>query len=159
MSFTISRRRAVTIPIAIVLAVSTVPLLTGCFGNPIQGAINAATGGKVKLGGGSLPADFPSDVPIEKGKIDTALALGTGKDEVWNVTVEVSGASALGDIKSALTGAGFKVEGSGNADTDTAGLIADNAKYSVIVGVTKADGKYVANYTVGSSESDSTPSS
>jgi hypothetical protein len=148
-------RRRITIPIAIVLALSSVPLLTGCFGNPIQGAINAATGGKVKLGGSSLPSDFPSAVPVYKGKIDTAIALGTGKKEVWNVTVEIPGLSTYNDIKSALTGAGFKVVGSGNAGSSGEGLIASSSAYSVIVGVTGSSGKYVANYTVGPSDSSS----
>ncbi|HEX4444672.1 MAG TPA: hypothetical protein VHZ81_13970 [Galbitalea sp.] len=155
MSTNSTTRRRITVPIAIVLAVSSVPLLTGCFGNPIQGAINAATGGKVKLGSGSLPSDFPSDVPVYKGKIDTGLDLGSGKDEVWNVTVEVPGASAINDIKSELTSAGFKVEGSGSANSTTSGLIADTKKYDVLVGITKTDSKWVANYTVSPADSSS----
>ena len=146
-------RRRIAIPVALVLAVSTVPMLTGCFGNPIQGVVNAATGGKVKLGGGSLPSDFPSAVPIYKGKIDTAVALGTGSKEVWNVTVESPGSSTYDDIKSALTGAGFKVEGSGNAGSSGEGLIASGKTYSVIVGVTGSGSKWVANYTVGPADS------
>src|ERR1700744_4984083 len=148
MSMTSSTRRRITVPIAIVLAVSSVPLLTGCFGNPIQGALNAATGGKFNMGGGSLPKDFPSSVPVYKGKIDTALGLGTGKKEIWNVTVEVPDGSALTKIKSDLTSAGFKVEGSGSATSTASGLVADNATYSVIVGIAEADKKWVANYTV-----------
>jgi hypothetical protein len=146
-------RRRIAIPVALVLAVSAVPMLTGCFGNPIQGVVNAATGGKVKLGGGSLPSDFPSAVPIYKGKIDTAVALGTGSKEVWNVTVEIPGTSTYNDIKSALTGAGFKVEGSGNAGSSGEGLIASSKTYSVIVGVTGSGSKWVANYTVGPADS------
>ena len=153
MSMTSSTRRRITVPIAIVLAVSSVPLLTGCFGNPIQGALNAATGGKVNIGGGSLPKDFPSSVPVYKGKIDTALGLGTGKKEIWNVTVEVPDGSALTKIKSDLTSAGFKVEGSGSATSTASGLVADNATYSVIVGIAEADKKWVANYTVGPADS------
>jgi hypothetical protein len=146
-------RRRIAVPLALVLAVSSVPMLTGCFGNPIQGAINAATGGKVKLGGGSLPSDFPSAVPVYKGKIVTAVALGSGSKEIWNVTVQVPGSSTYSDIKSELTGAGFKVEGSGTAGTSGEGLIASSKTYSVIVGVTGSDGKWVANYTVGPADS------
>jgi hypothetical protein len=145
--------RKIAIPLAIVVAVSAVPMLTGCFGNPIQGVIKAATGGKVDVGGGSMPSDFPSAVPVYKGKIDTAVALGTGSKEVWNVTVEIPGLSTYNDIKSALTGAGFKVEGSGNAGSSGEGLIASNKTYSVIVGVTGSGSKYVANYTVGPADS------
>jgi hypothetical protein len=67
-------RRRIAIPLALVLAVSSVPLLTGCFGNPIQGAIKAATGGKVDLGGGSLPKDFPSSVPGYRFRAATPAA-------------------------------------------------------------------------------------
>jgi hypothetical protein len=150
--------RKIAIPLAIVVAVSAVPMLTGCFGNPVQGVLNAATGGKVNLGGGglgggSLPSDFPKSVPTYSGKIDTAVALGTGSKEVWNVTVEIPGSSTYNEIKSQLTGAGFKVEGSGNAGTSGEGLIASSKTYSVIVGVTGTGSKWVANYTVGPADS------
>jgi hypothetical protein len=97
--------RKIAVPLALVVAVSAVPMLTGCFGNPIQGVIKAATGGKVNIGGGSLPQDFPSAVPVYKGKIDSAVGLGTGKKEIWNVTVEVGSSDATSTIKSELTGA------------------------------------------------------
>jgi hypothetical protein len=148
-------RRRIAIPLALVLAVSSVPMLTGCFGNPIQGAINAATGGKVNLGGGgSLPKDFPSSVPVYKGKIISALGLGSGKKEIWNVTVQIPGSDAGNSIKSDLTSAGYKVEESGSS---TAGdsLVADNKTYGVLV-VTSKDstkGYWIANYTVTSDAS------
>jgi len=153
MSTTTRTRRRIAVPIAIVLALSSAPLLTGCFGNPIQGAIKAATGGKVNVGGGSIPSDFPKSVPVYKGKVDEAVGLGTGSKEVWNVTVEVPGASSYDGIKSALTGAGFKVVGSGTAGSSGEGLIATNKVYSVIVGVTGTGSKWAANYTVGPADS------
>ena len=142
-------RRRIAIPLAIVLAVSSVPVLTGCFGNPLQSAVNAATGGKVNLGGGSLPADFPKSVPVYKGKVISALGLGSGKKEIWNVTIEIPGSDAGNSIKSDLTGAGFKVDGSGTS-TDGASLIADNKIYGVIVVTSKdtSKGYWIANYTV-----------
>jgi hypothetical protein len=145
--------RKIAIPLAILVAVSAVPMLTGCFGNPVQGVLNAATGGKVNLGGSSLPKDFPSSVPVYKGKIDTALGLGSGSKEIWNVTVQVPGVSTYSDIKSSLTSAGFKVAGSGSAGASGEGLIASNKTYSVIVGVTGSGSKWIANYTVGPADS------
>jgi len=138
------------VPIAIVLAVSSVPLLTGCFGNPIQGAINAATGGKVNLGGGSLPSDFPSSVPVYKGKIDSALGLGSGSKKVFNVTVELPNGNAYNDIKSELSGGGFKTDESGTIGNSGASIIADNKTYGVLVVVTEDSStkKWIANYTV-----------
>jgi hypothetical protein len=148
-------RRRTAIPIAIVLAVSSVPLLTGCFGNPIQGVVNAATGGKVKLGGGgSLPSDFPSSVPVYKGKIDSAIGLGSGKKEIWNITVELSGSDQTSTIKDELTKAGFKVDASGTAGTDGGSIVANNKTYGVLVVTTKdSKGNWIANYTVSTSPS------
>jgi hypothetical protein len=147
----IKTRSRLTVPLAIVAAAATLPLLTGCFGNPVQGLVKAATGGKVNVGGGSLPSDFPSAVKVASGKIDSAIALGSGKKEVWNVSVEVSGSGSLQDIESQLKGAGFTVQGSGTTSdsSDAGGLVATNKTYSVLVGVAKADGKWIANYTVG----------
>jgi hypothetical protein len=145
--------RKIAVPLAIIVAVSAVPMLTGCFGNPVQGVLNAATGGKVNLGGGSLPKDFPSDVPVYKGKVDTGIGVGSGAKEVWNVTIELPGESAYNDIKSELTGAGFKVVGSGSAGTSGEGLVATSSKYSVLVGVTGSGSKWLANYTVGPADS------
>ncbi len=143
-----------TTPNVVVLAVSSVPMLTGCFGNPIQGAINAATGGKVNLGGGSLPKDFPSSVPVYKGKIISALGLGSGKKEIWNVTVQIPGSDAGNSIKSDLTSAGFKVEESGTSDAGDS-LVADNKTYGVLVVTSKdsSKGYWIANYTVTSDDS------
>jgi hypothetical protein len=145
------------VPIAIVLAVSSVPLLTGCFGNPIQGALNAATGGKVNLGGGSLPSDFPSAVPVYKGKIDSALGLGSGDKKVFNVTVELPNGNAINDIKSELAGAGFKTDESGTIGDSGASIIADNKKYGVLVVATEdtSTKKWIANYTVTPDEDSS----
>jgi hypothetical protein len=149
--------RRFAVPAAIIVAVAAVPMLTGCFGNPVAGAINAATGGKVNLGGGSLPKDFPSSVPVYKGKIDTGLGLGSGKKEIWNVTVEVPGGSVTSSIKTELSGAGFTVDESGGGAQDGVSggsIVAHNKTYDVLV-VTEKSGskaKWVANYTVTSAD-------
>ena len=142
-------RRRIAIPLALVLAVSSVPMLTGCFGNPIQGAINAATGGKVNLGGGSIPADFPKVVPVYSGKIISALGLGSGKKKIWNVTVQIPGSDAGNSIKSDLEKAGFTVDESGTSDAGNS-FIADNKTYGVLVVTSKdtSKGYWIANYTV-----------
>jgi len=143
-------RRRIAVPLAIVLALSTAPLLTGCFGNPISGIVKSATGGKLNIGGGgSLPADFPSTVPVYKGKIDTALGLGTGKKKIWNVTVEVPGSDAASTIKSELTGAGFTADAQGTIGSSGGTLVADNKTYGVLVVISKNGSKgWIANYTV-----------
>ena len=145
-------RRRLTVPLAIVAAAATLPLLTGCFGNPVQGLVKAATGGKVNVGGGSLPSDFPSSIKVYSGKIDEGIGIGSGKKEVWNVTVELPGSSATKDIESELKASGFKVETAASGATGTA-IEATNSTYTVLVGITEADKKWVANYTVGPTDS------
>jgi hypothetical protein len=143
-------RRRIAIPLAIVLAVSSVPVLTGCFGNPLQSAVNAATGGKVNLGGGgSLPGDFPKAVPVYSGKVISGLGLGSGKKEIWNVTVEIPGSDSGSKIKDQLTGAGFKVQESGTSDAGDS-LVATSKDFGVLVVTSKdtAKGYWIANYTV-----------
>jgi hypothetical protein len=148
-------RRRIALPLALVLAVSAVPMLTGCFGNPVQGAINAATGGKVNLGGGgSLPADFPKAVPTYSGKVISGLGLGSGKKEIWNVTIQIPGSDASSKIKDQLTSAGYKVEESGTSDAGDS-LVADNKTYGVLVVTSKdsSKGYWIANYTVTADDS------
>ena len=88
------------------------------------------------------------------GKIISALGLGSGKKEIWNVTVQIPGSDASSKIKSDLSGAGFKVDESG---TSTAGdsLVADNKTYGVLVVTSKdaSKGYWIANYTVTSDQS------
>jgi hypothetical protein len=141
-------RSRVTIPVAIVVALATAPLLGGCFVSPIQSLVQKATGGGVSLGGSSIPSDFPSVVPVYKGKIDSAISLGSGKKKIWNISVEVPDANAMNDIKSELTGAGFKTDLQGNVGKEGASLISDNKTYGVLVALAKSDKGYIANYTV-----------
>ena len=154
MSTRSTARRRIAVPLAIVLALATVPALTGCFGNPIEGAINAATGNKVHIGGGSLPTGFPSAVPVYKGKIDAGISLGSGSKAVYNVTVEVPGASAASDIKSELQGAGFKIEEDATSSSG-ASLLASSKDCGVLVALTDSgtNKQWVANYTVTAASS------
>jgi hypothetical protein len=147
-----STRRRYTIPLAIVAAAATLPLLTGCFGNPVQGLVKAATGGKVDVGGNSLPADFPKSIKVYSGKIDYAIAVDSGKKEAWNVTVEVPNLAAAKEIETELKGSGLKVT---EAVTGTTGTVisGSSSSYSVIVAVSGSAKKWIANYTVGPSES------
>jgi hypothetical protein len=156
----ITVRRRVAIPLAVVLAVSTVSTLAGC--GAVQGIVKSATGGKVNLGGHSLPGDFPSSVPVYHGKIDSAIGIGSGTKEIWNVSVEVPGSDATATIKAELTAGGLTVADSGSAGSDAGTVIASNTKYGVLV-VTSKDatkGYWIANYTVTSAiDATSSPSS
>lgn len=77
----------------------------------VEQAIEGATGGNVDIdvgGGVSLPADFPSDVPLVDGTLFSSVSLGSGAEQSWNVIFTVPDANAAyADAVSQLTGAGF----------------------------------------------------
>jgi hypothetical protein len=146
----ITARRPVAISLAVLLAVSTVSTLAGC--GAVQGIVKSATGGKVNLGGHSLPGDFPSSVPVYKGKIDSAIGIGSGTKEIWNVSVEVPGSDATATIKDELTAAGLTVADAGTTGSDAGTIVASNKKFGVLVVTSKdaSKGYWLANYTVTS---------
>ncbi len=86
--------------------------MTGC--SLINNVVNSATGGNVPEGlgtGQSVPADFPSEVPLIDGDVVFGLSLpGDNGEKAWNVTINVSGARAFETIKTQLTDAGFEYQ-------------------------------------------------
>ena len=144
---TISRR--ISIPVAILIALVAAPTVTGC--SMVQGIIEEQTGGKVDLGGKSIPADFPTaDVPLVAGDIVYGAGITTGDGQVWNVTINVAGANPYDSISTQLTGAGFSAQvGMGGSTDDGGAATFDSAKYGVAVLISKdGSGKFVVNYTV-----------
>jgi hypothetical protein len=142
-------RRRLAIPLAVALALATVPALTGCGSNPIQSIVKSATGGKVDVSsGGSVPTGFPSAVPLYRGQVDSGIGVGTGKSKIWTVTIEVPGSSSIKDIKSELTAAKFSalVESTGGSAGGT--IVGKSSAYGVLVVVSKGDKGWIANYTV-----------
>lgn len=137
----------------IVTALLAAPALGGC--SLIEGAIENATGGQLDLGGKSVPADFPSEVPIAQGEVLFGLSAGKDGEKVWNLTVKVS-EGAFEAISKQLVDAGFEhAEGSEIAAANSGGLF-NSDKWGVLVVVTEdGDNGYVANYTVSSVDSNS----
>ena len=140
-----ARSAAIAIAAALVLA----PLLGGC--GAIAGIINQASDGKINVSVGELPEGWPEAVPVITGDI---LAGGKVLDDdgnpAWNATIKVESEAAFADIQVQLEGAGFTQVDTGEldgGDTITSGAF-KNDTYGVIVAVSGADGKFVANYTV-----------
>ena len=147
-------RHKFVVPVAILLALTTAPLLTGCIGNPIQGIVKAATGGKVDVGGGhALPSDFPKEVPVVKGSVVTGVGLGTGAKKIWNVRVHVTGDNPATGIEADLKSAGYKVEPVTSTTNDGSAIIAGNDKYGIVIGIAKDKSGWIAIYTVGPADS------
>ncbi|TAL43226.1 MAG: hypothetical protein EPN91_06870 [Salinibacterium sp.] len=139
--------KRIAAPLAIVISLSLAPALSGCSVNDI---IKGASGGNVQLPGASVPADFPSEVPLLNNNVTYGLAIGKGSKKVWSVILKVDGASAIDDITTQLEAAGFTKETSyGGSTEDGATFAFSNDTYGVIV-ITAKDKKegWIASYTV-----------
>lgn len=140
-----ARRFVVAVPLTVALAFGSVAALSGC---SFQGIVKDVTHGHVDLSGKTVPADFPTAVPLAKGDVVYGASVGTSEAKVWNVTVKVTGADARAEISDQLTSAGFTR--SMDSTTDTGGTASfTKPPYTVLVVVAKDDHKgWVANYTV-----------
>jgi hypothetical protein len=139
-------RLPATIVLAATLAIATPLTLSGC--GLIGGVVHQATGGGVPgLPGGSVPADFPKDIPLIKGDVQLGVALGDSKDgKVWNVTIKTTDTNAGVTIKGQMEAAGFKVQGDGTS-SDGSGAAYLKDKLAVVVVVGTSDNDIIVNYT------------
>lgn len=139
-------RRRLPILLAVAVAMTIAPTLSGC---SVQGLVSQATGGKVDVGGTTLPKGFPSTVPLVSGMVQTAAAFGGSKSKVWNVTIRVSGISVYDQIAAKLEAAGFaaKVQTGTSKDPSRTGIFT-NSTYQVLVVVAQIEKGWSANYTV-----------
>lgn len=140
--------RAIGVPLAILIAVGTVPLLAGC-ANPVEGIVNGvveeATGGNVSLGG-ELPDGWPAEVPVIDGEILFGGGGASEGQQGWVVTIKSSSADPIADARKQLEDAGFTGDAEATASGGAAGAIAmKNANFTVLV-AGNADGLL---YTVG----------
>lgn len=145
---TIRNRHSVVV--ALVMALAVTPVLSGCFGNPIESMIEGATGGEVDLGGASVPEGFPAEVPLIDGEIVNGMSLGAEGATIYNVVVKVDGLEAAETIKGQLEAAGFtSAEGLGATGEAGATLMYANANWGVLVVVAgDASAGFAATYTV-----------
>jgi len=154
-----SNRSLLTVSLAIVMSVGLTPLLASC-ANPIQslveqGAQNAVkdvTGGNVDLNvdgnGASMPKDWPSDVPVIDGTIQSSIRLGSGDTQTWSVTISVGNADeAWTTIKSDFEGSGFTTDFESVSSDGSMGSFSDG-QYSAIVSITTDSSGNSATYVV-----------
>jgi hypothetical protein len=138
--------RAATVALAALLLVG-LPTLTGC--SLVEGIIEQQTGGDVDLGGNTVPADFPSGVPLAAGDVVNGSKItGSGGETVWNVLMNVSDPAAPDSIAAQLEGAGFTTATTGQI-TESGGTLTylkDNLVVNVLLA--KVDSGWTANYTV-----------
>jgi hypothetical protein len=137
--------KRITIPIAIAIALFAGPALAGC---SVQNLVHDVTGGKVDVPGKSVPKDFPSAVPLASGEVLSGAAVGDAKAKVWNVTVRVKNGSAIDDVLTTLTSAGFTCKTLTKTTADGGAIVGDKGKINVAVVEIKDDKGFVLNYTV-----------
>lgn len=131
--------------LAITLAVVASPALTGCSAHDI---VRDATGGNVDVGGKTVPKDFPTEIPLAKGEIIFAAAVGAGTGKVWNLSIRVDNVDAIDGIQTQLTGAGFDVNVLTPKTEDGGSLTATNGTRAVAVVEVKDDKGFIVNYSV-----------
>jgi len=143
-------RKKILVPAAILMSLTLAPMLSGCMGNPIQGLVEQATGGQLDIGGTSVPDDFPAQIPLISGNVIFGTGLGNDDGKVWNVAIEVAGASAMDSIKAQLESAGFESIGEMDSSEETSSGIFTQDPYGILVVVAPNQDKngFVANYTV-----------
>jgi len=109
--------------------------------------------GSITAGAGSLPEDFPSDVPLVEGEVSFAQRLETADGLGWSVVITTSGdpATIVEQVRGDLEGNGFTVDDATEfAAGDSAGgtIIADKGDLSTLI-VVGGDGEQTAvTYTV-----------
>lgn len=108
----------------------------------------------VDIGGGELPDDWPSDVPVIDGEIITAASSETGSESFWSATIQTSTSvsAAAEQIESDLRDAGFTIgteaQTSGGETGETALVSGERESMGVAVYVIGVDGDTTAQYTV-----------
>jgi hypothetical protein len=132
----------------LVLALLAFPALTAC--SVIETTIEQLTGGEVEIGGNSVPADFPAEIPLAPGEVLNGSSATKDDVKVWNVAIKVADGVGFDAIAAELEAAGFAPSpdvGSETAD-GRAGLYA-NENYSVLLSMTTQEViGTIANYTV-----------
>lgn len=154
---TAPRLRAVALTLGLGLLVA--PALSGCIpsvddlvGGLVQQGIEAgleqATG--LDYSSGTLPADFPSDVPLIEGEL--VGGVGVNNDDGtkgWAVVIETD--RTVDDVKALLESAGFaEITGLADSGMSFDGFIAfENDRYTVTAIFAPGDGdKNNINYVV-----------
>jgi hypothetical protein len=110
----------------VAVALVTTLSLSGCFANPIDqltdkigsgiaegGAekiLEGVTGSDVDIeADGTMPKDFPDEVPVIDGEIETAVGLTVEGTQTWTVTFMVDDAkSSINAAREMIVGAGFE---------------------------------------------------
>ena len=132
-----ARRPLVTLALVAALATSGAAL-TGC--TAVRNLTQQASGGKVDIGGASVPTSFPKkDVPLVVGTVVYGAAITGTASRIWNVTIKVSGTEAMTGISTQLTAVGFAAPAQVGSDATGSTAVFTKAPYTVNVVIAKPD--------------------
>jgi hypothetical protein len=114
--------------------------------------------GSITAGAGSVPDDFPADVPLPEGEVSFAQRLESAEGLGWSVVVTTSGdpTAVAEQVGTDLESSGFTVENAsqfGGADGSGGTVLAEKDDLSVLVLVTGDGGETVVTYTVSQTAS------
>ena len=108
--------------------------------------------GSLTAGAGSVPEDFPTDVPLVEGEVTFAQRLETADGLGWTLLVTTSGdpAAVAEQIRGDLQSNGFTVDEASELAGDAAGgaVLGEKADLTAFVLVSADSGETTATYTV-----------
>jgi hypothetical protein len=112
--------------------------------------------GSITAGAGSVPEDFPSDVPLPQGEVSFAQRLETADGLGWSVVITVSGdpGTVAEQVRSDMEGSGFTVdEATEFSGTDGSGgtILGEKGDLTALVLVAGEGDETVVTYTVNES--------
>lgn len=155
-----STRKITTITASLALAVGATFSLSGCFGNPLenlaQGGANEiiknATGADIDLGGTSIPQDFPPQIPVIDGKIETAGSITVEGDKIWTIRIKTDDPQAFKKVQAELLANGFE-EGFVTEGESAMGSY-DGHGWGLLLSMDATDGSYNLTYIVSANDDD-----
>ncbi|MEO8529016.1 MAG: hypothetical protein ABI435_08050 [Pseudolysinimonas sp.] len=145
--------RIATLVVGATLLLGAPLALSGC--SLVQGVVQQQTGGTGGTGGtvlGSVPADFPSDLPIAEGKVTFGAEIpGSNGEKAWTVIVQVPGSENPGAaIQAQIEAAGWTNAAAGFGGVTDQGAIfsytKDNLIAAIIIG--KDGDTWTVSYSV-----------
>ncbi|WP_111719299.1 hypothetical protein [Homoserinimonas sp. OAct 916] len=95
-----STRRFLKTTTAAIIAATLAFTLTACFGNPLEKIasgsvgkiVEQATGGQLEVGSeGSMPKDFPAEVPLVSTDVVTSFSMKVEDGKAWTIGVRAAG--------------------------------------------------------------------
>src|SRR5690606_34696634 len=112
--------------------------------------VEGMTGGEFDMESGSLPEDFPSEVPVVDGTIVSSVGMKIDTGKTWSVTIQVDdSAAAMATARGQIVSAGFEETLWNDAQSMTIGIFTKGEDFSVMIsGMFSDEEEQVVSYQV-----------